>query len=136
MVWYLIMHASIYCNWEFFFNNWLRELRCPFSQNLELVFLVFFISSQFKFIEFLYIIDEAPNIDETIKQANIEIQAENRNLQALNTSLHEKYHTISLKVILIFLYYPFSHCPILRCVITLKKLVQRYFLINYKFFIF
>ncbi|GLH01683.1 Laminin subunit alpha [Gryllus bimaculatus] len=42
--------------------------------------------------------DEAPNIDETIRQANIEIQAENRNLQALNTSLHEKYHTISLKM--------------------------------------
>lgn len=43
-------------------------------------------------------IDEAPNMDETIRQANIEIQGENRNLQALNTSLHEKYHTISLKV--------------------------------------
>jgi len=43
-------------------------------------------------------VDEAPNMDETIRQANIEIQGENRNLQALNTSLHEKYHTISLKV--------------------------------------
>ncbi|XP_023706608.1 E3 ubiquitin-protein ligase Bre1 isoform X4 [Cryptotermes secundus] len=42
--------------------------------------------------------DEAPNMDETIRQANIEIQGENRNLQALNTSLHEKYHTISLKM--------------------------------------
>ncbi|XP_026282370.1 E3 ubiquitin-protein ligase Bre1 [Frankliniella occidentalis] len=42
--------------------------------------------------------DEAPNMDETIRQANIEVQAENRNLQALNTSLHEKYHTISLKL--------------------------------------
>lgn len=42
--------------------------------------------------------DEAPNVDEVIRQANIEIQAENRNLQALNTSLHKKYHTISLKV--------------------------------------
>ncbi|XP_067012730.1 E3 ubiquitin-protein ligase Bre1 isoform X2 [Anabrus simplex] len=41
---------------------------------------------------------EAPNMDETIRQANIEIQAENRNLQALNTSLHEKYHTMSLKM--------------------------------------
>ncbi|XP_069673294.1 E3 ubiquitin-protein ligase Bre1 isoform X1 [Periplaneta americana] len=41
---------------------------------------------------------EAPNMDETIRQANIEIQGENRNLQALNTSLHEKYHTISLKM--------------------------------------
>lgn len=37
-------------------------------------------------------------MDEVIRQANIEIQAENRNLQALNTSLHKKYHTISLKV--------------------------------------
>lgn len=37
-------------------------------------------------------------MDETIRQANIEVQAENRNLQALNTSLHEKYHNISLKV--------------------------------------
>ncbi|KAK3911086.1 E3 ubiquitin-protein ligase Bre1 [Frankliniella fusca] len=42
--------------------------------------------------------DEAPNMDETIRQANIEVQAENRNLQSLNTSLHEKYHTISLKL--------------------------------------
>ena len=42
--------------------------------------------------------DEAPNMDETIRQANIEIQAENRNLQALNTQLHKKYHSISLKV--------------------------------------
>lgn len=53
------------------------------------------------FINKIYVIsfiDEAPNMDETIRQANIEIQGENRNLQALNTSLHEKYHTISLKV--------------------------------------
>lgn len=42
--------------------------------------------------------DEAPVMDEVIRQANIEIQAENRNLQALNTSLHKKYHTISLKM--------------------------------------
>lgn len=28
----------------------------------------------------------------------MELQAENRNLQELNTSLHEKYHTISLKM--------------------------------------
>ncbi|XP_054270462.1 E3 ubiquitin-protein ligase Bre1 isoform X2 [Macrosteles quadrilineatus] len=42
--------------------------------------------------------DEAPNVDEVIRQANIEIQAENRNLQALNTSLHKKYHSISLKM--------------------------------------
>ena len=38
------------------------------------------------------------NIDETLRQAHIEIMAENRNLQSLNTSLHEKYHTISLKM--------------------------------------
>ncbi|KAG8282565.1 E3 ubiquitin-protein ligase BRE1A [Homalodisca vitripennis] len=42
--------------------------------------------------------DEAPNVDEVIRQANIETQAENRNLLALNTSLHKKYHTISLKM--------------------------------------
>ncbi|XP_022207571.2 E3 ubiquitin-protein ligase Bre1 [Nilaparvata lugens] len=42
--------------------------------------------------------DEAPKMDETIRQANIEIQAENRNLQALNTQLHKKYHSISLKM--------------------------------------
>ncbi|KAK9512946.1 hypothetical protein O3M35_001249 [Rhynocoris fuscipes] len=42
--------------------------------------------------------EEAPVMDEVIRQANIEIQAENRNLQALNTSLHKKYHTISLKM--------------------------------------
>ncbi|XP_011186865.1 E3 ubiquitin-protein ligase Bre1 [Zeugodacus cucurbitae] len=39
-----------------------------------------------------------PNIDETLKQTHIEIMTENRNLQSLNTSLHEKYHTISLKM--------------------------------------
>lgn len=43
-------------------------------------------------------------MDETIRQANIEIQAENRNLQALNTQLHKKYHSISLKVIEYFMY--------------------------------
>ncbi|XP_050314367.1 E3 ubiquitin-protein ligase Bre1 isoform X2 [Anthonomus grandis grandis] len=40
----------------------------------------------------------APSVDEAIRQTNIELQAENRNLQALHTSLHEKYHTNSLKV--------------------------------------
>lgn len=33
-----------------------------------------------------------------IKNTNIELQAENRNLQELNTTLHEKYHTNSLKM--------------------------------------
>lgn len=42
--------------------------------------------------------DEPPVMDEVIRQANIEIQAENKNLHALNTSLHKKYHTISLKM--------------------------------------
>lgn len=41
---------------------------------------------------------EAPTIDEVIRNTNIDVQAENRNLQALNISLHEKYHTISLKM--------------------------------------
>ncbi|XP_031623300.1 E3 ubiquitin-protein ligase Bre1-like [Contarinia nasturtii] len=39
-----------------------------------------------------------PDIEETLKGTQIEIMAENRNLQSLNTSLHEKYHTISLKL--------------------------------------
>ncbi|CAB0010548.1 unnamed protein product [Nesidiocoris tenuis] len=51
----------------------------------------------FDYVEFRFS-EEAPVMDEVIRQANIEIQAENRNLQALNTSLHKKYHTISLKM--------------------------------------
>lgn len=39
-----------------------------------------------------------PEIDETLRQSQVEIMAENKNLQSLNTSLHEKYHTISLKM--------------------------------------
>lgn len=39
-------------------------------------------------------------MDETVRQANIELQAENQKLQALNTSLHKKYHTMSLKVMI------------------------------------
>lgn len=39
-----------------------------------------------------------PEIEETLKQSQIEIMAENKNLQSLNTSLHENYHTISLKL--------------------------------------
>lgn len=39
-----------------------------------------------------------PEIDETLRQSQIEIMVENKNLQSLNTSLHEKYHTISLKM--------------------------------------
>lgn len=58
----------------------------------------FFVLVFFCFKIHTFSLDEVPNVDETIRQANIEVQAENRNLQALNTSLHEKYHTISLKV--------------------------------------
>lgn len=43
-------------------------------------------------------VEDAPLVDEVIRQTNIQLQAENRNLQALHTSLHEKYHTNSLKV--------------------------------------
>ncbi|XP_063973594.1 E3 ubiquitin-protein ligase Bre1 isoform X1 [Diachasmimorpha longicaudata] len=42
--------------------------------------------------------EEAPNIDEVVRKANNEIQTENRNLQAINIQLHEKYHTMSLKM--------------------------------------
>ncbi|XP_060837089.1 LOW QUALITY PROTEIN: E3 ubiquitin-protein ligase Bre1 [Rhopalosiphum padi] len=42
--------------------------------------------------------DEAPSMDETVRQANSELQAENQKLQTLNTSLHKKYHTMSLKL--------------------------------------
>ncbi|XP_063921652.1 E3 ubiquitin-protein ligase Bre1 isoform X1 [Zophobas morio] len=41
---------------------------------------------------------DAPSVDEVICQTNVQLQAENRNLQALHTSLHEKYHLNSLKV--------------------------------------
>lgn len=39
-----------------------------------------------------------PEIEDTLKDTQIEIMAENKNLQSLNTSLHEKFHTISLKL--------------------------------------
>lgn len=39
-----------------------------------------------------------PDIEQTLKETQIEIMDENKNLQSLNTSLHEKYHTISLKL--------------------------------------
>lgn len=42
--------------------------------------------------------ENVPNIEESLRQTHIEVMAENRNLQNLNTSLHEKYHTISLKM--------------------------------------
>ncbi|XP_034483770.1 E3 ubiquitin-protein ligase Bre1 [Drosophila innubila] len=37
-------------------------------------------------------------LEETLKQTHIEIMTENRALQNLNTSLHEKFHTMSLKM--------------------------------------
>lgn len=39
-------------------------------------------------------------MDETVRQTNGELQAENQRLQALNTSLHKMYHQMSLKVIM------------------------------------
>lgn len=39
-----------------------------------------------------------PEIENTLRESQIEIMAANKNLQCLNTSLHEKYHTISLKL--------------------------------------
>ncbi|XP_026481796.1 E3 ubiquitin-protein ligase Bre1 isoform X2 [Ctenocephalides felis] len=39
----------------------------------------------------------AANLDETLQQAFMDVQAENRNLQSLNTSLHEKHHIMCLK---------------------------------------
>lgn len=39
-----------------------------------------------------------PEIEDTLRESQIEIMAANKSLQCLNTSLHEKYHTISLKL--------------------------------------
>lgn len=41
--------------------------------------------------------EEPPNLDETVRQSNIELQTENRNLHAIVTSLHEKNQSINLK---------------------------------------
>lgn len=41
---------------------------------------------------------QLPEIENMLKKSQIEIMTENKNLQNLNTSLHEKYHTISLKL--------------------------------------
>ncbi|ETN64741.1 E3 ubiquitin-protein ligase Bre1 [Anopheles darlingi] len=38
------------------------------------------------------------DLDETLRQTYIDVMAENRNLQTQNTLLHEKFHTISLKL--------------------------------------
>lgn len=37
-------------------------------------------------------------IEDNLRQSQIQIMDENKNLQSLNTSLHERYHTISLKL--------------------------------------
>ncbi|KAI5731051.1 hypothetical protein M8J77_003902 [Diaphorina citri] len=42
--------------------------------------------------------DPIPSLDEAVREANIEIQTENRNLTEQNTKLHAKYHSISLKI--------------------------------------
>jgi len=42
-------------------------------------------------------------LEETLKQTHIEIMSENHKLQNLNTSLHEKFHTMSLKMIFQYL---------------------------------
>uniref|UniRef100_A0A182NKK1 E3 ubiquitin protein ligase n=1 Tax=Anopheles dirus TaxID=7168 RepID=A0A182NKK1_9DIPT len=39
-----------------------------------------------------------PDLDESLRQTYIDVMAENRNLQTQNTLLHEKFHTISLKI--------------------------------------
>lgn len=39
-----------------------------------------------------------PSLDSAIKDANIQLEKENQQIQALNTSLHEKYHSMSLKM--------------------------------------
>lgn len=40
---------------------------------------------------------DIPAIEENLRQSQVELITENRNLQNLNTSLHEKFHTMSLK---------------------------------------
>ncbi|XP_050041504.1 E3 ubiquitin-protein ligase Bre1 isoform X1 [Dermacentor andersoni] len=39
-----------------------------------------------------------PDLNEAVRQANIELQTENKNLHALVTSLHEKNHKLTLKL--------------------------------------
>lgn len=41
--------------------------------------------------------ESTPSLDEAVKKANQELQNENKNLNALVTSLHEKHHKMSLK---------------------------------------
>ncbi|CAL8081685.1 unnamed protein product [Orchesella dallaii] len=41
---------------------------------------------------------QTASLDDAIKDTNIELETENRRIQALNTSLHEKYHAMSLKM--------------------------------------
>ncbi|XP_017778312.1 PREDICTED: E3 ubiquitin-protein ligase Bre1 [Nicrophorus vespilloides] len=41
---------------------------------------------------------DAPAVDEVIRDANVQLQAENHHLQGMHTSLQEKYHNISLRM--------------------------------------
>lgn len=73
-------------------------------------------------------------MDETVRQANIELQAENQKLQSLNTSLHKKYHTMSLKVI-ILIYYNYTFVCLKVVFISLlssyKDLTQYFILVGW-----
>lgn len=39
-----------------------------------------------------------PTLDEVVREANIQIQEENKTLTEQNTKMHAQYHSISLKV--------------------------------------
>ncbi|XP_022918335.1 E3 ubiquitin-protein ligase Bre1 [Onthophagus taurus] len=41
---------------------------------------------------------EAPCVEDAIRQTNIQLEGENRKLQNLHTAMHEKYHTANLKM--------------------------------------
>lgn len=82
-------------------ENW-REVRiiilifyiifdCIFKYNLKQIHFIV----NFK----LFSIDDAPNMEETVRNTNCELQAENQRLHTLTTSLHKLYHQMSLKVI-------------------------------------
>lgn len=43
-------------------------------------------------------IEDMPSLDEAVRQANVELQNENKNLHLLVTGLHEKHHQMNLKV--------------------------------------
>ena len=43
-------------------------------------------------------VEDMPSLDEAVRQANVELQNENKNLHLLVTGLHEKHHQMNLKV--------------------------------------